>query len=301
MPEPIAFLGIGNLGLPMATNLLKAGYPVVAFDPSAERLALLAQRGAQAARHGADAVREAGVVVTMVPSGKELRQVFFDDGVLAAARPGTLFIDCSTVDTESARHVKQAAHAAGHMMVDAPVSGGSVRAEQATLTIMVGATDEAFARARPVLAAMASVVRHLGPEGTGLLAKICNNMIAGVTQVAVSEAFVLARQLGLDTQQFFEVVANSSGQCWAVTTNCPVPGPVPSSPANFDYRPGGAATMLQKDLSLAQAAAREAGVPIPMATQALSLYTQLCDSGLGHLDVSAIIKLYSPVHTPAPK
>jgi 3-hydroxyisobutyrate dehydrogenase len=297
MPESIAFLGIGNLGLPMATNLLKAGHSVVAFDPRSERVALLAQLGAQSARSGAEAVREAGIVVTMVPSGKELRQVFFEDGVLAAARAGTLFIDCSTVDPESARNIKQAAQAAGHQMVDAPVSGGSVRSEQGALTIMVGATKEAFARAQPVLAAMGSLVRHLGPEGAGLLAKICNNMIAGVTQVAVSEAFVLARQLGLDTQHFFEVVANSSGQCWAVTTNCPVPGPVPNSPANFDYRPGGAATMLQKDLALAQAAAIQAGVPIPMAAQALGLYTLFCNSGLGHLDVSAIIKLYALPHS----
>lgn len=293
MVEKIAFIGVGNLGLPMASNLVKAGYPVAAFDVVAANLDAAEAAGAVRTNGVRDAVKDADIIITMVPSGKEVSAVLLDEGGIAAAKPGALIIDCSTIDIETARKVKRAAVDAGLKMLDAPVSGGSVRAAEGTLTIMVGGDEEAFNRAEPVLSKMASSVQHLGGDNTGLVAKICNNMISGVTLAAVSEAFVLAQRLGLDGQKFFDVASRSSGQCWAMTTMCPIPGPVPSSPANFDYKPGGAATMLLKDLGMAQDAAVRAGVPIPMGAAALSLYTLFCNSGRGHLDVSAIIKLYA--------
>ena len=291
--EKIAFIGIGNLGLPMSSNLVKAGHEVIACDVVPAHLQAASAAGAVPAVSVREAVRDADIVITMVPSGKEVAAVLLDAGGIEAARPGTLFIDCSTIDIETARRVKKAARAAGHDMLDAPVSGGSVRAAEADLTIMVGGAEEAFLRARPVLSRMATTVERLGGDETGLIAKLCNNMISGVTLCAVSEAFVLAQRLGLDGQKFFDVASKSSGQCWAMTTMCPIPGPVPSSPANFDYKPGGAATMLLKDLGMVQDAAMRANVPIPMGSAALSLYTLFCNSGRGHLDVSAIIKLFA--------
>jgi 3-hydroxyisobutyrate dehydrogenase len=293
--ETIAFIGLGNLGLPMATNLVKAGHRVLAYDVVQKNLDSAVQAGAQGAADAAEASSVADVIITMVPSGKEVRQVFLQAGVANKAKPGSLFIDCSTTDVESARVVKQAARDAGHEMIDAPVSGGYGRAVAGTLTIMVGGTEGSFRRAEPILSRMASSVQYLGGDGTGLVAKICNNMIAGATLVAVSEAFVLAKRLGLDGQKLFDVASRSSGQCWALTTMCPIPGPVPSSPANNGYKPGGAATMLMKDLGMAQEAAVRVGVPIPMSATALSLYTIFCNSGRGHLDVSAIIQLLEDV------
>jgi 3-hydroxyisobutyrate dehydrogenase len=291
--DTIAFIGIGNLGLPMSANLVKAGYRVQAYDifPAAREAAVAA--GAAACSSAIEAVRGANAVITMVPSGKEVVDVLIGDGVIEAAEPGTLFMDCSTIDIETARRVKAAAAARGHEMVDAPVSGGSTRAAQADLTIMVGGTQRAFGRAEPILARMASSVQHLGDDGAGLTAKICNNLISGITLAAVAEAFVLAERLGLDGRKFFEVASRSSGQCWALTSMCPIPGPVPTSPANFGFKPGGASTMLLKDLGMAQDAAMRAGVPMPMGSAALSLYTMFCNSGRGHLDVSAIIQLYA--------
>src|ERR1700688_2290950 len=220
--ETIAFIGLGNLGLPMAINLVKAGHRVLAYDVVRANLNRAIDAGAAGAADAAEASAEADVIITMVPSGKEVRQVFLEGGVVEKAKAGSLFIDCSTTDIESARVVKKAALDAGHEMIDAPVSGGYGRAVDGTLTIMVGGADDAFRRAEPILCRMASSVQHLGGDGTGLIAKICNNMIAGATLVAVSEAFVLAQRLGLDGQKLFDVASKSSGQCWALTTMCPI-------------------------------------------------------------------------------
>lgn len=290
--ETIAFIGLGNLGQPMAANLHRAGYRVIAYDIVPDSVDQAVGWGAEAARDAASAVIAADIAITMVPSGKELRQVFIENEVAARAKPGNLFIDCSTVDLASAAAVKQLARQAGCDMVDAPVSGGAPRAAAGSLTIMVGGSVPAFMRAEPILARMATSVVHMGGDGSGLTAKICNNMIAGVTLAAVSEAYALAQRLGVDEQKFYEVVSRSSGQCWALTEMCPVPGPVPTSPANYDFRPGGAATMLVKDLGMAQEAAISVNAAIPMAAAAHSLYTLFCNSGRGHLDVSAIIKLF---------
>ena len=293
MREAVAFIGLGNLGLPMALNLVRAGHRVLAYDINPANIDRARTGGAERAENAASAAAEAEVIITMVPSGKEVRQVVLHEDVLESAKPGSLLIDCSTTDLESARVVKQAARATGHEMIDAPVSGGAVRAAEGKLTIMVGGSQSAFERAEPILSRMASSVQHLGDDGAGLIAKICNNMISGATMVAVSEAFVLARRLGLDGQKLFDAVSESSGQCWSMTAMCPIPGPVPNSPANHGFKPGGAATMLMKDLAIAQDAALRAGVPVPMCAAALSLYTIFCNSGGGHLDFSAIIQLLS--------
>jgi 3-hydroxyisobutyrate dehydrogenase len=297
--ETVAFIGLGNLGLPMAANLKRAGHRVLGFDIVASHVQKAVAWGAEEAPNAAWAAAKADVIVTMVPSGRELKQVLVVDGVAQAAKPGALIIDCSTVDLESAEHVKRIARSYGHEMVDAPVSGGAQRAVTAKLTIMVGGPAAAFARAEPILARMASTVVHMGDDGSGLTIKICNNMIAGATLAAVSEAYALAQRLGVDDQKFYDVVSKSSGQCWALTEMCPVPGPVPTSPANNEFKPGGAASMLMKDLGMAQQTAIRAGMAVPMAASAYCLYTQFCSSGHGDLDVSAIIKLFQtqPVKT----
>ncbi len=291
--ETVAFIGVGNLGLPMAANLVKAGHSVAAFDVVEDNLDAAVKAGCRRAEDVCDAARTATIIITMVPSGKEVKQVCIADGMIEAANPGSLFIDCSTVDMASASLVKEAARASGHDMVDAPVSGGSVRAAQGKLTIMVGGNESAFAKAEPVLSCMADSVQHLGGDGTGLAAKICNNIIAGASLAAVSEAFVLAERFGLEPRKFYEVASRSSGQCWALNAMCPAPGIVPDAPSSNGYKPGGAATMLMKDLAMAQDAAAAAGMASPMSSTTLSLYTLFCNAGLGDLDVSAIIKLYS--------
>jgi 3-hydroxyisobutyrate dehydrogenase len=293
MTLTIAFIGLGNLGLPMAVNIARAaGHRVVGYDIAAAPMAEAARNGVEPAASAVDAVREAGVVITMVPSGKELRSLFFEDGIVDAAGSDTLFIDCSTVDLESAAACKALARSGGHEMVDAPVSGGAPRAIAGHLTIMVGGTPPAFARAEPILSLMASNVVHMGPDGTGITIKLCNNMIAGVTLAAVGEAYALAQRLRVNEQKFFDVVSKSSGQCWALTEMCPVPGPVPTSPANNDFKPGGAARMLVKDLGMAQQAAFRVGSSVPMAASAYGLYSLFCNAGQGDLDVSAIIKMF---------
>jgi 3-hydroxyisobutyrate dehydrogenase len=211
-------------------------------------------------------------------------------GIIGAIKPGALLIDCSTIDVESARAVEQAAKAAGLAMVDAPVSGGTGGAAGGTLTFMVGGDDDAFARARPILEAMGKTIVHCGGPGTGQAAKICNNMVLGITMTAVSEAFVLAEKLGLDAQKLYDVSSKSSGQCWSLTSYCPVPGPVPTSPANRDYAPGFTVDMMLKDLKLAQQAAQAAGAATPLGAEAASLYQLLSTSGAGHKDFSAIIR-----------
>jgi 3-hydroxyisobutyrate dehydrogenase len=288
----IGFIGLGNMGTPMAANLVKAGHRVTGFDIAAGRAEALANTGGRMAATAAEAAAAGEVVITMLPAGPEVRSVYLEDaGVLAHARPGTLLIDCSTIDVETARAVAAAAAEARFEMLDAPVSGGVIGAETASLTFMVGGGAAAFERARPVLAAMGRTIIHAGAAGNGQAAKICNNMILGVSMIAVCEAFSLAERLGLAAQTLFDISAKSSGQCWALTSYCPVPGPVPASPANREYAPGFTAAMMLKDLRLAQQAAGTTAAPTPLGAAAANLFQLFVDEGAGGLDFSAIYRL----------
>src|SRR5215472_12221365 len=232
----IGFIGLGNMGAPMAANLVKAGHEVTGFDIAAERVAALAATGGRAAHSAAEAVAAGDVVITMLPAGPQVREVYLgNSGILGRARKGALLIDCSTIDVDTARAVATAAREAGFDMLDAPVSGGTAGAAAATLTIMVGGEQAAFARGEPVLKAMGQTIVHTGPSGNGQAVKICNNMMLAVSMIGVCEALTLGQRLGLSAQTLFDVTSKSSGQSWALTTYCPVPGPVPSSPANRDY------------------------------------------------------------------
>jgi 3-hydroxyisobutyrate dehydrogenase len=239
----------------------------------------------------ADACKDASVVITMLPAGEQVREVYLGDGgVLTTAAPGTLLIDSSTIDVETAREVAHAAQARGFGMVDAPVSGGVAGAQAATLTFMVGGPDDAFERARPVLDGMGRTIVHAGGPGTGQAAKICNNMILGASMIVVSEAFLLAEKLGLDAQKLFDISSKSSGQCWSMTSYCPVPGLVPTSPANRDYQAGFTAAMMLKDLKLAQAAARATHATTPLGAGAAAVYERFIESDDGNIDFSGIIR-----------
>ncbi|MFE6776620.1 3-hydroxyisobutyrate dehydrogenase [Streptomyces sp. NPDC057702] len=286
----IAFVGLGHMGGPMAANLVRAGHRVRGFDLSAASLAAAAEAGVRPAASAAEAAATAQVVITMLPAGRHVLALYQEEGLLAAARPGTLFLDCSTIDVTDARRAHQAAGAAGHRALDAPVSGGVVGAEAGSLTFMVGGGEEEFAAAQPLLAAMGGKVVHCGAAGAGQAAKICNNMILGVSMIAVSEAFVLGESLGLSHQALYDVAATASGQCWALTTNCPVPGPVPTSPANRDYRPGFAAPLMAKDLGLAADALRAAGIPAELGVRAAELYAGYAADGGADRDFSGIVE-----------
>jgi 3-hydroxyisobutyrate dehydrogenase len=287
----IGFIGLGNMGLPMAQNLLKAGHAVAGYDVVASQVAALAAAGGRAAQGIPAALAGAEVAITMLPAGAQVREVYLGDGgVLASAPAGALLIDCSTIDVETARAVASGAERKGFAMLDAPVSGGVGGAQGATLTFMVGGAADAFARARPILEQMGTTIVHAGGPGNGQAAKICNNMILGVSMIAVSEAFVLAERLGLDAQKLFDIASKSSGQCWSLTTYCPVPGPVPTSPANRDYKAGFTAAMMLKDLKLAQAAAKAAQANTPLGADAADVYARYVDSGEGGRDFSGIIR-----------
>jgi 3-hydroxyisobutyrate dehydrogenase len=288
----IGFIGLGNMGLPMCRNLLKAGHAVRCFDLSGDAVRAAVEAGAAAAPSAAAAAGGAEVVVTMLPEGRHVRAVYLGEGgVLAAARQGALLIDCSTIDVETSRAVHEAAAAGGLAMVDAPVSGGVHGAEAATLTFMVGGGEEAFARARPILERMGKAVIHAGAAGNGQAAKICNNMLLGIHMVSVAEAFCLAARLGLSAESLFEIVKGSSGQCWSMTSYCPVPGLVPSAASNRDFRPGFTAAMMLKDLRLAQAAAAAVGASTPLGAEAAQLFNLFAQNGKDALDFSAIIKM----------
>jgi 3-hydroxyisobutyrate dehydrogenase len=288
----IGFIGLGNMGGPMARNLAKAGHAVTGFDRGPAARDALAGAGGKAVTAAADAVQGAEVVVTMLPAGQHVRQVYTGpSGILERAAPGTLLIDCSTIDVETARGVAAEARAKGLAMLDAPVSGGTGGAEAGTLTFMVGGEDAAFARAEPLFRAMGKTVVHAGAAGAGQAAKICNNMILGISMIAVGEAFVLAEKLGLDKQKLYDISSKSSGQCWSMTSYCPVPGPVPTSPANRDYKPGFTADMMLKDLKLAQQAAQAAGAATPLGAAASSLYALFAAQGNGPVDFSGIIRM----------
>ena len=285
----IGFIGLGNMGAPMAGNLVKKGHAVSGFDLVPANVEAAVARGATAAKSAADAVATAEVVVTMLPAGKHVLSVYGD--VLAAAKPGTLFIDSSTIDVASARSAHALATERKMLSLDAPVSGGVGGAEAATLTFMAGGSEEAFAKGRPIIEAMAKRVVHCGAAGAGQAAKICNNMILGISMIAVSEAFVLAEKLGLDRQALFDVASTSSGQCWSLTSYCPVPGPVPASPANNGYKPGFASALMLKDLMLAQEAAQASGASTPLGAAATQLYKMHNAWGEGGSDFSGIVNL----------
>src|SRR6187399_2731910 len=287
----IGFIGLGNMGLPMAQNLHKAGHAVAGFDMSKAQVLALTASGGQEAASVKAAASGAEIVITMLPAGQHVRDVYLGaEGVLASAGTGTLLIDSSTIDVETARAVAAAADQKSFAMLDAPVSGGVGGAQAGTLTFMVGGGDAAFARARPVLEQMGKTIVHAGGAGNGQAAKICNNMILGVSMIAVSEAFVLAEKLGLDAQKLYDISSKSSGQCWSMTTYCPVPGPVPTSPANRDYQAGFTANMMLKDLRLAQEAARSARAATPMGAEAAALFRLYVGQGHAAKDFSGIFQ-----------
>jgi 3-hydroxyisobutyrate dehydrogenase len=288
----IGFIGLGNMGAPMAANLLKAGHQVTGFDIVPDLAEGLAAKGGRVAGSVAEAAASGELVITMLPAGAQVRSVYLgDQGVLSKASKTALLIDCSTIDVETARAVSTAAAEAGFDMLDAPVSGGVAGAEAASLTFMVGGDADVFARAQPMLVAMGRTIVHAGPAGNGQAAKICNNMILGVSMIAVCEAFSLAERLGLSAQTLFDIAAKSSGQCWAMTSYCPVPGPVPSSPANREYAPGFTAAMMLKDLRLAQQAAGAVAAATPLGAAATNLYQLFTEEGTAGLDFSAIYRL----------
>jgi len=287
----IGFIGLGNMGAPMAANLLKLGHRVTGFDLASKAVENLVAQGGSAASSAAEAAAGGEIVITMLPAGPQVRSVYLGaDGLLAHARKDALLIDCSTIDVETARSVAAAAAEAGFDMLDAPVSGGVAGAEAATLTFMVGGEETVFARARPLLAAMGRTIVHAGPAGNGQAAKICNNMMLGISMIAVCEAFSLAERLGLTAQTLFDISSKSSGQCWALTSYCPVPGPVPASPANRGYAPGFTAAMMLKDLRLAQQAAGASAAATPLGAAAANLYQLFIDDGAGGFDFSAIYR-----------
>jgi 3-hydroxyisobutyrate dehydrogenase len=288
----VAFFGLGNMGLPMAANLTAAGHEMVGSDPAAAAMARAAEKGVTAAGSTGEALAGATAAITMLPAGAQVREVYLGpDGIIASAAPGTLLIDCSTIDVATARAVSAVAAEAGLAMIDAPVSGGVAGAEGASLTFMVGGPDRAVAAARPLLDAMGARVVHAGGPGAGQAAKICNNLILGVSMIGVCEAFALADALGLDRQKLFDVASTSSGQCWSLTTYCPVPGPVPAAPSNRAYRPGFTAAMMLKDLKLGQEAASAGDVPTPLAAEAAALYALFCNAGGRARDFSAIFEM----------
>lgn len=287
----IAFIGLGNMGLPMAVNLIKADHQVEGVDVNPASVAKLKEAGGTPVEFAHVAAARADAVITMLPAGQHVRDVYLgDNGIIATANPGTLLIDCSTIDVDTARAVAAAAEAKGLFMVDAPVSGGVGGATAGTLTFMVGGTAQAYQRAEPILQKMGKTIVHAGGAGNGQAAKICNNMILGISMIAVSEAFVMAEKLGLDHQKLFDISSKSSGQCWALTTYCPVPGPVPTSPANRNYEPGFTVAMMLKDLRLAQEAARAVGANAEMGAEAERLYSAYADSGEAGRDFSAIVR-----------
>jgi 3-hydroxyisobutyrate dehydrogenase len=287
----IGFIGLGNMGLPMALNLVKAGHQVEGVDLNPAAIKKLKAAGGSNAEFAKVAAARCDVVVTMLPAGKHVREVYLGvGGIVENANPGTLLIDCSTIDVETAREVAAAAEARGLLMIDAPVSGGVGGAAAGTLTFMVGGSTQAFTRAQSILDKMGKTIVHAGGAGNGQAAKICNNMILGISMIAVSEAFVLAEKLGLDHQKLFDISSKSSGQCWSMTTYCPVPGPVPTSPANRDYQPGFTAAMMLKDLRLAQDAAKSAGAKTELGADAERIYSAYASSGEADRDFSGIIR-----------
>ena len=287
----IAFIGLGNMGGGMAANQAKAGHEVLAFDLAAAAVEKAVAAGCKAAGSVAAAVKDADVVISMLPAGQHVRSVYADQ-VIPNARTGALLIDCSTIDVESARAVAKQVTEAGFRFADAPVSGGTAAAEAGTLAFMVGCSDADFPAVESAIGPMSRVTIHAGDHGAGQAAKICNNMVLGASMIAVCEAFALAEKLGLDPERFFEIASKSSGQCWSLTSYCPWPGPVPTAPSNRNYEGGFATAMMLKDLKLAQEAAAKSGAATPLGAQAEGLYALFDRLGGGGKDFSAILELF---------
>ena len=287
----VAFLGLGHMGGPMAANLLAAGYAVNGFDPVPALKDAAAQQGAQVFDSGAAAAADVDVVITSLPNGDIVKSCYAE--ILPAAREGTLFIDTSTISVDDARTINRQAAERGFAQLDAPVSGGVKGATAGTLAFMVGGEEAAVERARPVLEPLAGKVIHCGASGTGQAAKLCNNMVLAVQQIAIGEAFVLADKLGLSAQSLFDVITGATGNCWSVHTNCPVPGPVPTSPANNDFKPGFATALMNKDLGLAMAAVKSTGSNAPLGSHAAEIYAEFIRADGSHADkdFSAVIEL----------
>jgi 3-hydroxyisobutyrate dehydrogenase len=293
----IAFIGLGHMGGGMAPNLAKAGHEVRAFDLSEDALGRAVEHGRTAAKSAAEACKGADAVVTMLPAGKHVAEVY-RTAVFGAAPKTAILIDCSTIDVATAKTIESEAQAAGYAMVDAPVSGGIAAAEAGTLTFMVGGSEDGFEKARPILEKMGKAVIHAGGPGSGQAAKICNNMLLGATMAATCETFVLAGKLGLDLPTFYDIASKASGQSWSMTSYCPVPGVGPETPADRGYEGGFAAALMLKDLKLAMEAAQEAGAYTPMGGEAEELYRRFVDLGGGGKDFSGIIKMIDDSWTP---
>ncbi|MCV7100025.1 3-hydroxyisobutyrate dehydrogenase [Mycobacterium palustre] len=287
----VAFLGLGNMGAPMSANLIEAGYKVRGFDPASVAAAAATAHGVAVFDTPVDAVEDADVVITMLPNGDVVKRCYAE--ILPAARAGALFIDSSTISVNDAREVHSLAESHGVSQLDAPVSGGVKGAVAGTLAFMVGGDESALQRARPVLEPMAGKVIHCGAAGAGQAAKVCNNMVLAVQQIVIGEAFVLAEKLGLSAQSLFDVITGATGNCWAVHTNCPVPGPVPTSPANNDFKPGFATALMNKDLGLAMDAVASTGSSAPLGTHAAEIYAGFIASDASHADkdFSAVIEM----------
>lgn len=288
----IGFIGLGNMGGPMAANLVRAGHDVTGHDLHPAALHALAEAGGRVAASAAEATRGADAVITMLPAGEHVREVFLNQGGLieVAKGAGPLLIDCSTIDVDSARTVAAAAGDAGLAMLDAPVSGGTLGAQNATLTFMVGGTEDAFARGRPILEAMGKNIFHAGGPGAGQAVKICNNMMLAINMVGVSEGFILARKLGLDWAKLHAICSTATANSWALSNYCPAPGTVPAAPSSRDYAPGFMAALMVKDVKLSQAAAEATGSPTPLAAKALGFYQQVVDAGDGAKDFSVVFR-----------
>ncbi len=286
----IGFIGLGNMGGPMAANLVKAGHQVKGYDLSQAAIDRLVEVGGSVAKDLKDAASDVEILITMLPAGEHVREVY-QKTVLEVAKSGSLLIDCSTIDVESSREVHAQASVAGMDMLDAPVSGGVTGAAAGTLAFMCGGSDNAFERAKPILDVMGANIVHAGAAGDGQAAKICNNMMLAIQMLSVCEGFALADKLGVDRQKLFDISAKASGQCWSLTTYCPVPGPVPTSPSNRDYQPGFTANMMLKDLRLANTAKAAVDGNTPLGEHALELYETFVEGGDGETDFSGIFKM----------
>lgn len=291
----IAFIGLGHMGNPMAKNLLKAGFIVTVFDVIPTAVHALVAEGAKAATTLAEAVKNADVIFTMLQTGQQVKEVCLqqDNGIFSAAKKNALYIDSSSIEMNTTRELHQIAAEKQIAMLDAPVSGGVAGAEAGTLTIMIGGTEDNFSRAKTILETLGKKIIYAGPAGSGQAAKICNNLILGISMIAVSEGFALAEKLGLDAKKFFEISSNASGQCWSMTSYCPVPHIIEKSPANNHYQPGFMAKMMLKDLRLGQHAAESVGANVPLGAEAAELYALYVNQGRGEVDFSGIFTLIS--------
>ncbi|TKB03043.1 3-hydroxyisobutyrate dehydrogenase [Alteromonas portus] len=288
MMTTVAFIGLGNMGSGMADNLVKNDYNVLAFDLSEAALAKAKEAGCTIAKSTEQAVSEADIVITMLPAGKHVKDIYSNQ-ILASVREGTLLIDCSTIDVETAKTVSELAEEKGLKMLDAPVSGGVAAAAGGTLTFMVGGDADAFDKAQGVLSAMGKKIVHAGGHGAGQAAKICNNMLLGATMIATCESFQLAQKLGLDAQVFFDIASNASGQTWSMTSYCPVKGVGPQSPADNDFAGGFASALMLKDLGLAMQGAKGVNAQVPMGELAAKWFEMHCEEGNAGMDFSSII------------